>query len=338
MVPAGGLFAQLIEVSETGRWVLIALFFVVGGAFGSFLNVVAYRSPRRMSLLFPPSRCPNCEHAIRWRDNVPILGWLWLGGQCRDCHAPISPRYPLVELLLAVSGSLVAWKLMTPVIVDSSVGQSSVLLDVAALVFWMTLVWVLVCAALVEFDGHSVPHWLLWAPLVPAVILVVVAPEVVPQSSWTGALGDFDGAIALGIGLVCGLLLGLPLALGWVARCGVASIQEACAAVGELMLVGAFLGEWGVIVVGLTSAVLYILAQMGSRKWPTVARWGLAGWLVLGTLAWMLGMPANSAPTLMAGLGPSTRFIVALVIMTLLATVLQFVPPRPSVEPARNRP
>jgi leader peptidase (prepilin peptidase)/N-methyltransferase len=74
-----------------------ALAGALGLAFGSFLNVVAYRLPRRESLSKPRSRCPHCDAQIRARDNIPVLGWLLLRGRCRDCGAPISKRYPLVE-------------------------------------------------------------------------------------------------------------------------------------------------------------------------------------------------------------------------------------------------
>jgi leader peptidase (prepilin peptidase) / N-methyltransferase len=71
----------------------------LGLAVGSFLNVCIHRLPRGQSLLHPPSRCPACGHRLRWYDNVPVLGYAWLGGRCRDCRAPISVRYPIVELV-----------------------------------------------------------------------------------------------------------------------------------------------------------------------------------------------------------------------------------------------
>ncbi len=73
--------------------------FVLGLAFGSFLNVCVYRLPRDLSVVRPGSACPNCKQPIRFYDNIPILGWLLLRGRCRDCKAPISPRYLVVELL-----------------------------------------------------------------------------------------------------------------------------------------------------------------------------------------------------------------------------------------------
>lgn len=81
---------------------LIALWFgVVGAIFGSFFNVVIYRVPLRRSIVTPGSACPACGAPIRWYDNVPVLSWLLLRARCRDCHAPISVRYPLVEAAAA---------------------------------------------------------------------------------------------------------------------------------------------------------------------------------------------------------------------------------------------
>jgi leader peptidase (prepilin peptidase)/N-methyltransferase len=81
----------------------------VGGLLvGSFLNVVAYRIPAGMKVATPPSACPSCGHRIRARDNVPVVSWLLLHGRCRDCRAPISPRYPLVEAATALLFTLTA--------------------------------------------------------------------------------------------------------------------------------------------------------------------------------------------------------------------------------------
>lgn len=75
---------------------------VVGAVVGSFLNVVIHRLPRRESLVHPRSRCPGCGTQIAGYDNVPIVSWLVLRGRCRHCGEPISPRYPVVELLTAL--------------------------------------------------------------------------------------------------------------------------------------------------------------------------------------------------------------------------------------------
>jgi leader peptidase (prepilin peptidase)/N-methyltransferase len=79
--------------------VVIAFFFLFGIVIGSFLNVCITRIPEDLSIVTPGSRCPRCETPIKAYDNVPVFGWLWLRGKCRSCGLPISPMYPLVELL-----------------------------------------------------------------------------------------------------------------------------------------------------------------------------------------------------------------------------------------------
>ena len=76
---------------------------VLGLVVGSFLNVCIARLPNEdpadRSLLSPPSTCPRCKQRIAWRDNIPVLSWLWLRGKCRWCRQPISVQYPVIELL-----------------------------------------------------------------------------------------------------------------------------------------------------------------------------------------------------------------------------------------------
>jgi leader peptidase (prepilin peptidase) / N-methyltransferase len=77
---------------------LVGLCAILGLVVGSFLNVVIYRVPRNESIVAPRSSCPACGAPIREKDNIPVVSWLVLHGRCRDCQAPISMRYPLVEL------------------------------------------------------------------------------------------------------------------------------------------------------------------------------------------------------------------------------------------------
>ena len=81
----------------------IAVAAVFGAVLGSFLNVVIHRVPLGESLVAPGSRCPSCRTPLAPYDNVPVVSWLVLRGRCRHCGAPISPRYPLVELITAVA-------------------------------------------------------------------------------------------------------------------------------------------------------------------------------------------------------------------------------------------
>lgn len=80
-------------------YVVAAAALLFGLCIGSFLNVCIYRLPVSRSIVTPPSACPKCDYRLRFYDNIPVASWLWLRGRCRACKAPISPRYPLVELL-----------------------------------------------------------------------------------------------------------------------------------------------------------------------------------------------------------------------------------------------
>lgn len=84
---------------------------VLGLVVGSFLNVVIYRVPAGLSVVSPPSSCPECRSPVRAHDNIPVLSWLVLRGRCRDCAEPIAVRYPLVELATAILFAVSAWHL-----------------------------------------------------------------------------------------------------------------------------------------------------------------------------------------------------------------------------------
>lgn len=82
----------------------------LGACFGSFANVLIYRLPAEESLLTPPSRCPSCEQAIAWYDNIPVISWVVLGGRCRNCKTAISAQYQIIELVSAGLGVFSVWK------------------------------------------------------------------------------------------------------------------------------------------------------------------------------------------------------------------------------------
>jgi len=82
-------------------WSLV--FFVLGCIVGSFLNVCIYRLPLGQSIVTPKSHCPHCQYSIPWYLNIPLVTWLVLRGRCKNCGAPISPRYFVVELLTGVA-------------------------------------------------------------------------------------------------------------------------------------------------------------------------------------------------------------------------------------------
>src|SRR6516165_7255171 len=82
--------------------VLGAGFFVIGTVVGSFLNVCIYRIPWQKSVIWPGSRCPRCLSAIAAQDNIPVVSWVALRGESRNCGARIAVRYPLIEALVGL--------------------------------------------------------------------------------------------------------------------------------------------------------------------------------------------------------------------------------------------
>lgn len=94
---------------ENLRYGALVLAVLLGAIIGSFSNVLIYRIPRKESIAFPPSRCPNCGHRLSVLDLIPILSWLSLKGRCRYCRAPISSRYPWIEATMALGYGLLAY-------------------------------------------------------------------------------------------------------------------------------------------------------------------------------------------------------------------------------------
>ena len=90
--------------------IIYIIIFILGIAIGSFLNVVIYRVPVGKSIISPPSSCPKCGERIKPWHNIPILGWLILGGKCANCKEKISIRYPIIELLTGILAIIIYTK------------------------------------------------------------------------------------------------------------------------------------------------------------------------------------------------------------------------------------
>jgi len=324
------LFANDLEFTAAGCWFVISSLAVLGGVFGSFMNVVIYRMPLRLSLSHPGSRCPQCEHPIRWYDNVPIFGWIFLRGRCRDCGTRISPRYPAVELLMATIAALLAWKQChLQGIADNGPIESFYKVDLPTVVYHLLLSCTLVCAALIEFDGHLPPRRL----LIPAFIVGIAAPYWWTHLRYSGNLVHVPGlpevqAIADAFaGIFAAMLLGVVPWIAWFTNAEQSKLKRASAKVAELMLVGAFLGDHAVVAIGVESMALYFLVEQLARMWPALGRIGWAGSLTSVSLAWMLSWPESLLldPEFL-GRGPM-RFLIGGTIMAVLAIALLIVPP-----------
>jgi leader peptidase (prepilin peptidase)/N-methyltransferase len=285
-----------LHVSPAGAWVLVAYATFLGGAIGSFLNVVAYRLPLGLNLSRPGSRCPSCKHPIRWYHNVPVLGWLVLRGRCYDCGAAISWRYPLVELLVALASGLVCWSALGYDYIDGEPGYAVDLLGVA---MRLSLVFLLFCMALLEFDGNRLPL----KTFLLATILVLAAVALVPQLRPMHDLNEPVPALAaLGFPIAAALLLGLLLWPLWLSLV-LATISDACTRGLSLLLTGLILGGLGVMFAAVVAAALCITSIALRRFWPLAQRFGWAACLLTATLFWMFlaGADVGSNDTLVVG-------------------------------------
>ena len=150
-------------------WLFVVWMTCVGGAIGSFLNVVVYRMPAGISLSYPPSRCPKCETPIRIYDNIPVVGWLVLSGRCRSCKRPIAARYPIVEATVGVLFGLLAF---TTVLRTHA--NADVLFNFWRFLYYANATACLVALGLIDFDGNRFPRRL----IVYAVLTILFTPVI----------------------------------------------------------------------------------------------------------------------------------------------------------------
>jgi len=132
---------------------------LLGLAFGSFLNVCLSRWPAGESVVSPRSHCRGCGRALSWWENVPVVSWLALRGRCRSCGAWISWRYPLVELAVAATWSLIAWRFL-----DSALDLTGAALpfELLRVVGRMILCWLLIALAAFDAEDLWLPDRLTW--------------------------------------------------------------------------------------------------------------------------------------------------------------------------------
>lgn len=199
------MFADLItmfELSPTSYYVTVAVFALT---IGSFLNVVIYRFPKileqdwyeecrefladelkepastnaqsitKTTLSTPASSCPNCQHRIRFYENIPVISWLFLKGKCSQCHQGISIRYPIIETATAILS----------VIVAQHFGVTYLAL------FVLILTWGLICLTMIDFDHMLLPDQITY-PLLWLGLLVNTQALIVPlDQAVVGAVAGY---------------------------------------------------------------------------------------------------------------------------------------------------
>jgi leader peptidase (prepilin peptidase) / N-methyltransferase len=222
---------------------------VFGAIFGSFLNVVVYRLPRRESVVSPPSHCPTCGMQVKPYDNIPILSWLLLRGHCRGCGEPISVRYPLVEALTAAL----------------CVGAVLVHGSASGIALSVTLILLLVPAALIDLEHRIIPNRITAVGALAALVLGLALdpggePErliagagaggflLVAALAYPGGMGMGDVKLAGMMGLFLGtavapallvaLLAGVALGVVVIARKGAQTARKTAIPFGPFLALG----------------------------------------------------------------------------------------------------
>lgn len=164
------------------------MIFILGCAIGSFLNVCIYRMPIDLSIVSPPSHCPNCKHSIPWYLNIPLFTWLFLRGQCANCKAPISPRYFAVELLTGLA-FLASWLV---------VGRQFPLL---ALAYCLILAGFIV-ASFIDFEHFIIPDEITKGGMVVGFLCSLAVPALHKVDSRVLAMKESVLGMLVGAGVV----------------------------------------------------------------------------------------------------------------------------------------
>jgi leader peptidase (prepilin peptidase)/N-methyltransferase len=213
-----------VSVFKDIAWLGPTLAAIFGLIWGSFINVLIYRLPLGRSVVFPPSACPSCQKPVAPYDNIPVLSYLFLGGRCRHCGAPISIRYPLVEILVA-AGSLAAY-LRHGFTIEYGV-EFGFVAAMVALVF-------------IDYDHRILPNVITIPGAILGLLLAFVREPITPTEALIGA------------GLGAGLLFGVAeayLRLRKVEGLGMGDVKM-------MAMVGAFLGWKGVLLTLLVGSFL----------------------------------------------------------------------------------
>ena len=145
----------------TTRTMSVVLGFLFGAFIGSFLNVCIHRLPRNESVVLPPSRCYSCGTQVQWYDNLPVMSYLLLRGRCRWCDATFSPRYLLLEIMVAAISALVMWWAFNDPAAPApwllALGANDLVARAIAAAVTLSLAYLLVVASFIDLEHMIIP-------------------------------------------------------------------------------------------------------------------------------------------------------------------------------------
>jgi leader peptidase (prepilin peptidase) / N-methyltransferase len=248
---------------------LVALglgFFLIGTVVGSFLNVCIYRIPWQKSVIWPGSHCLRCWSAIAPRDNIPIVSWLALRGECRNCGSGISARYPLVEALV---GFLFLGAFLVDVVAVPQGPWWVIPTDrLIAASYHAIFLALLVAATFIDFDVMEIPDAITMTGMFIGLAMGTTWPGIrpAPSTASTHLQGFLVGLWGLLVG--AGLTKFVRITAGFVFRKEALGLGD----VTLMGLIGAFLGWQAAVLTffigpffGLAPAAWKLLIQF--KKW-----------------------------------------------------------------------
>lgn len=192
------------------HWIVWPSVFILGTIIGSFLTVCVYRIPNGRSIVTPRSACLVCGKQISWYDNVPLLSFLFLKGQCRDCKSSIAPRYPVIELVNGLGYLLVVWRF--------GLAWTTVVYAGLFSVFWV-VTWI-------DWDHKIIPDVI----TLPGIVIGFLCGSLLLPTGWVNSL----------LGIVVGG--GILLTLAWISSYVFGKEGMGGGDIKFLAMVGAFLG------------------------------------------------------------------------------------------------
>jgi leader peptidase (prepilin peptidase)/N-methyltransferase len=265
---------------------------IFGSLIGSFLNVVVYRVPRRLSVVNPPSACPRCGENIKGYDNIPLVSWLMLRGKCRNCAEPISSRYPLVELATGLAFAAVAvWFALTR---WQATDAASLTTSILELVAFLYLAAITIALTLIDLDTHTLPNRIVLPSYLVGGVLLGAASVI--THDWAQLVTMLAGGAAL-FALYFVIAIAAPrggMGFGDVKLAGVLGLF-----LGHLGLAQLIVGAFAAFLLGGLYAIGLLIARRAGRKSGIpFGPWMLAG-------AWLgaiIGAPVAAAYLSLFGL------------------------------------
>jgi leader peptidase (prepilin peptidase)/N-methyltransferase len=238
-----------------GAWL-----FVLGSVVGSFLNVCIYRIPWQKSVIWPGSHCPKCLLPIAARDNIPILSWLLLRGECRRCAAPIAARYAMIELLVALLfvGAYLTDVIFNPMNLFGNVAY-------ARMAYHQLLLALLVAATFIDYDLQIIPDEVTVTGMVLGILFGALIPDIRTDPASAGNWWDGLKMGVIGWAVGGGLPWSFRIVFSKVFRREALGFGD----VTLMAMVGAFLG-WQAAVLAFFLAPFFGFAHAG---------WKLLRWM-----------------------------------------------------------